>query len=66
MQRNVGRERERERVGGEREKQRELIILPPILSCDTEDACHSRDDSINIFKAFESQRSVMVVLIAWR
>lgn len=56
-------ERERER-GGEREKQRELIILPPILSCDTEDACHSRDDSI--FKVFESQRSVMVVLIAWR
>lgn len=50
--------------GGEREKQRELIILPPILSCDTEDACHSRDDSI--FRAFESQRSVMVVLIACR
>lgn len=58
---------EREREGGretEREKQRELIILPSIHSCDTEDTCNSSEDSIS--RAFESQRSVIVVHIMCR
>ena len=48
----------------EREKQREFIIVPPILSCATEDACHSSDDSIT--RAFESQRSFIAVHIVCR
>ena len=55
------RERERER---EREEQREFIIVPSILSCATEDACHPSDDSIT--RAFENQRSVIVVHIVCR
>ena len=54
-------ETERER---EREKQREFIIVPPILSCATEGACHSSDDSIT--RAFESQRSVIVVDLTYK
>lgn len=63
VERNVGKEREGGRET-EREKQRELIILPSIHSCDTEDACNSSEDSIS--RAFESQRSVIVVHIVCR
>ena len=55
---------ERER-GRERDGERETkIILPSIHSCDTEDACNSNEDSI--LRAFESQRSVIVVHIVCR